>query len=200
MHLQTLCEELFLPVASADFLKRRLCLVDETSAESTETDLYKRTVEEDLSVYVKVADGLLQMRHEHHVTSLVVLIVQREEVDLAQHGAGSDDTLAVSEEVCAESLDERGGVVGDGAWGDLRVEVLWNGLPDVTLKDGDDLGRLRAHVSKTSKCKQNQAKYLEVNMLQSPHNDAVQRLLRKVKLGVLLEALDIDESADELSI
>jgi hypothetical protein len=123
--------------------------------------------------------------------------VQREEVDLAQHGAGSDDALAVLEEVCAKSLDKRGGVVGAGAGGDFGVEILWDGLPDVTLKDVNDLRGLLLSARVYQK---GAMTYLEVNVLQSPHDNAVQRILREVELGVLLEALNIDEGTDKLSI
>lgn len=68
--------------------------------------------------------------------------MQSQEVDLAQHGSGTDDAFAVLEKVCAEGLDERGGVVGDGAGGDFGVEAGWDGLPAVCLHDGDDLGGL----------------------------------------------------------
>ena len=142
LHLQTLCKQLLLPVATANLLQRGLCLVDETGTERAETDLDQRAVEENLCVDVKVANGLLQMRHEHHVASLVVLVVQRQEVDLAQHGASADDALTVLEEVCAKSLYEGGGVVGDGAGGDLRVKALRDRLPDVVLEDSDNLGGL----------------------------------------------------------
>jgi hypothetical protein len=37
------------------------------------------------------------VRHEHHVASLVVLVVQSQEVDLAQHGPRADDALTVLE-------------------------------------------------------------------------------------------------------
>jgi hypothetical protein len=61
---------------------------------------------------------------------------------LAQHSASADDAFTVLEKVCAECLYERGGVVGDGAGGDLGVKVLWDRLPNVILEDSDDLRRL----------------------------------------------------------
>lgn len=45
-----------------------------------------------------------------------------------------------------------------------------------------------------------QCAYLEVDVFQSPHDDAVQWLLRQLQAGVLLQALDVHEGAHQLGI
>lgn len=55
----TLSKQLLLATTTADFLKSSLSFVDKSGAESTETDLNKSPVEENLAVDIKSADGLL---------------------------------------------------------------------------------------------------------------------------------------------
>ena len=93
-----------MPAAAADFLKRILRLVDKVCPECAQTNLHKRAVEEDLGVDVEVGDGLLQMGHEKHVTSFVVLVVKSKVVDLAEIGSRSDDVEAVLEKIGAQCL------------------------------------------------------------------------------------------------
>lgn len=142
LHLQTLCEELLLSVAAANFLQRCLCLVNQSCAERAQAYLYQSTVEKNLCADIEVADSVLEMGHEHHVASLIVLVVQSQEVDLAQHSPGADDALRVPEEVCAEGLDERGGVVGGRARSDLGIDTGGKSFPGVVLEDRDNLGGL----------------------------------------------------------
>lgn len=92
------------------------------------------------------------MRHEHHIASLVVVVVECQEVNLAQHGASTENALAVEEKVLAESVDEGGGVCVLGLWSDLGLEGSWNGLPAVLLKDLDN-SRWLVVVSKVRKIK-----------------------------------------------
>ena len=106
----TLGKELLLSAASANFLQGVLRIVHEAFAERAESHLHNCAVVENLSLDVEVGDGLLQMGHERHIPSLVVIAVESEEVDMAQHGAGSDDALAVVEEVVGKNLDEVGGI------------------------------------------------------------------------------------------
>ena len=148
----TLCQQLLLASGAADLLESVLGLVDESGAESAKTDLNKGSVEENLGVDVEVADRLLQVRHEHHVASLVVVVMESQEVNLAQHGASTENALAVEEKVLAESVDEGGGVWVLGLWSDLRLERSWNGLPAVLLKDLDN-SRWLVVVSKVLKIK-----------------------------------------------
>lgn len=82
------------------------------------------------------------MRHEHHVASLVVVVVERQEVNLAQHGTGAEDALAVKEKVVAESVDEGSGVWALGLWSNLGLEACWNCLPAVLLKNLNNGGWL----------------------------------------------------------
>ena len=110
LHLEALGEEFLLSIAAADLLEGILRLVDEAGAEGAEADLHECAVEENLGVDVEVIDRVLEMRHQHHVACAEVLVVEREVVDLAQHGPGPNDALAVLEEVGAEGLHEGAGV------------------------------------------------------------------------------------------
>jgi len=71
----TLGKQLLLAPTSANLLKSSLSFIDKTGPESTKADLNKSSVEEDLAVNIECVDGLLQMRHQHHVASLVVVVV-----------------------------------------------------------------------------------------------------------------------------
>jgi hypothetical protein len=105
LHHDTLSEQLLLTATAANLLESVLSLVDETLAECTEANLDQSSVEEDLAQNVEVGDVLLKMRHQHHVTSLVVLAVKGKEVDLAQHSASTNNAVAVAEKVVAENVD-----------------------------------------------------------------------------------------------
>ena len=124
-----------MPITAANLLERILCLVNESSPESTKTNLDQSTVEENLGVDVEVADCLLKMRHQHHIARLVVVIVKCQEVDLAQHCPSPNDALAVLEEIRAKGLDERGGVVRDLTRSDSRVKTGRDRFPCVGLED-----------------------------------------------------------------
>lgn len=102
LHDDTLGKKLLLAAAATDLTKSVLGLVDEASAEGTETDLNKGAVEEDLGADVESGDVFSQMRHEHQITGLVVLVVQSKEVDLAEHGASAGNAIAVFEQVVAD--------------------------------------------------------------------------------------------------
>lgn len=107
----TLGKKLLLAPAAANLLESVLGVIHETLAEGAETNLNKGTVVENLGGNVEVGNALLQVRCEHHVTGLVVLIVQRQEVDLAEHGAGTDNAFAVLEKVVAKDVDELAGIL-----------------------------------------------------------------------------------------
>jgi hypothetical protein len=83
------------------------------------------------------------MRHQHHVTSLVVLAVKGEEVNLAQHSSGTNNTVAVAEKVVAENIDEVTSVLGLVTGGDDGLNRLADGLPAVLLEGLDNLGGLK---------------------------------------------------------
>jgi hypothetical protein len=100
------------------------------------------TVEEDLAVDIEGVDSFLQMRHKHHIASFVVVVVQSEEINLAQHSPGSDDAFAVDKKVVAESIDQSCSVSSLVPRGDSRIKRFWDGLPAVLLQNLDDSGRL----------------------------------------------------------
>ena len=103
-----LSQELFLSAAATDILQCDLRLIDEVGSEGAETNLYKSTVEENLGVNVETGNGLLQMRHQKHVPSSVVLIMKREVIDLTEICPRSNDVDAVLEEVGAQYLHQSG--------------------------------------------------------------------------------------------
>lgn len=72
----TLRKQLFLSSRTTNFLKGGLGLVHKTSSESAKSNLNQCSVEEDLAVDIESVDSFLQMRHQHHITSLVVVVVQ----------------------------------------------------------------------------------------------------------------------------
>ena len=177
----TLGQQLLLPSATADLRKCVLSLIDETSAESTQTDLNKRAVEEDLCADVKVGNALSKVRHEHQVTRAVVLVVKGEVVDLAQHRACFDDTITVHIEVVAEGLNEASHITSLATRSDGRVQVGRKGLPSSFLQNRDNLRRL------------------EVDVFQSPHDDSVHTVLPRIVLVGLRVALDVDLGAEKVS-
>lgn len=144
LHHDTLSKQLLLTAAAADLLQSVLSLVDKTLSEGTETNLDQSSVVEDLALDIEIGDVLLQMRHQHHITSLVVLAVEGEEVDLAQHSAGTDNTLAVAEKIVAENVDKVASVLCLVTGSDDRLDGVANGLPAVLLEGLDNLGGLGA--------------------------------------------------------
>ena len=134
-------EELLLSAAAADLLQRHLCVVHKTGTEGAEADLDQRSVEQDLRVDVEVVDGLLQVRHEHHVAGSVILVVEREVVYVTQHGSRPDEVLAVLVEIGAERADQVG-ALDRVSRRNRRVERGRNRFPGVLLEDGDHLSRL----------------------------------------------------------
>lgn len=147
LHHDTLSEQLLLAAAAANLLQGVLSIVDEALAEGAETDLDESSVVQDLALDVEAGDSLLQVRHEHHVTSLVVVVVQGEEVDLGEQSSGTEDALAVGVKVGAEDVDQLSRLLSTGTRGGGGVDVLADGLPAVLLKGLDDLSRLSIKVS-----------------------------------------------------
>lgn len=69
--------------------------------------------------------------------------MQGKEVDLGEQSSGTEDTLAVGEEVGAEDVDQLSRLLGLGTRSGGGVDVLINGLPAVLLKGLDNLSRLK---------------------------------------------------------
>jgi len=101
---------------------------DESHSEGGETELDDGSVVEDLGSLVGVLDRSLEVRHEEHVSSVVVSTVESVVVDVGEHGSGSDEGVGGSVEVDAEGVNEsgRGGSGGSDGGGDggglLEVE------------------------------------------------------------------------------
>lgn len=132
---ETLGEELLGSLGGEHVEKNRSALCDETHSESSESKLDNGSVVEDLSALVGVLDGALQMRHEEHVTRLVVSAVKGVVVDMGEHRSGSDEGVSRLVEVDTERVDKKGrvGIVGD----DGRSEG-GSGLSRVLLEVEDD--------------------------------------------------------------
>lgn len=87
------------------------------------------------------------MRHQEHVASTVVLVMEGEIVDLTEVCSGTDDVLAVDEKVGTQYLDKSRYILGTTARCDLRVKLGRHAFPGSLLQDRDDLGRLFSFVS-----------------------------------------------------
>ena len=118
----TLSKKLLLAATAADLLESSLCFVDQAGSESAEANLDKSSVEENLAVDVEGINGFLQMRHKHHITGLVVVVVQSEEVNLTKHSSGSNNAFAIDEQVVAEDVNESSGIGNFAARGNIRVK------------------------------------------------------------------------------
>ena len=138
----TLSEQLLLPTTAADLLEGILSIINESLSESAESDLDQRPVVENLARDIEAGDTLLQMRHKHHVSSLVVLIMQSQEVNLAEHGSSTNDTVAVDKEIGRECIDQKGWVGRVYARRDAGVDASRREPPAVLLQNLDNLSRL----------------------------------------------------------
>lgn len=83
--VNTLSEKFLDPLCSEDILEGLLRLLDETTPESTQAELYDCPVVEDLGGDVGRMDGLLEMRHQKHITSGMEFVVESIMVDMAEH-------------------------------------------------------------------------------------------------------------------
>ena len=108
--MHTLGEQLLDALSSEDLLEGSLGLFDQAKAESAETELHDGAVVEDLGSDVGGVNGLLEMGHQEHVASGVVVVVERVVVDVAEHGAGSQEGVPRLVEEDAKRVDESGGV------------------------------------------------------------------------------------------
>lgn len=193
LHHHTLGQQLLLSATTTNLLQGVLRIIDETLAEGTQTNLNQSSVVKDLSQDVEVGNGVLQMRHEHHVTGLVVLAMEGEEIDLAQHGSSTNNAVTIAEQVVAEDINQVVGVAGLAARSDDGVDLIARGLPAVLLKGLDNLSRLRkvllVSASLRNELITGMASYLEVDVFQSPHDDSVDAVLRNLQCRVLAQVL-----------
>jgi hypothetical protein len=104
--LDSLGQKLLGTLRGKDFEQGRLTLGHETLLERGQTDLDDDSVVQDLGRHIGVLDGSLEMAHQEHVTSLVVLAVGSVVVDVTEHGTGSDECRGVTVEVDGERVDE----------------------------------------------------------------------------------------------
>jgi len=87
------------------------------------------------------------MRHQQHVPSSVILVVEGEKVDLAKHGTGSDNAFAILKEVAAEGLNKSSSISCLASRCDSGIEVRRDGFPCSLFEDGDNLRRLETILS-----------------------------------------------------
>eukprot|EP00128_Syssomonas_multiformis_P005581 Colp12_sorted_trinity150504_noHs@6989 len=88
-------QKLLHPLATADVVEARVRLSDVAVAEGAEADLDHSAVEEDLGGHVTAVDRLLEVGHEHLVTCLDPLVVERVVVHVAEHGTCADTARGV---------------------------------------------------------------------------------------------------------
>lgn len=109
-------EQLFHLARGHNVLQTALCFLDQASFKGTETNLHRRAVVQDLCSNVGVTNGLLQMRHEKQVARTVIVAMQRNVVDVAEHCSRTQSVRPVAVNVRAKPLNQRGGVEGIALW------------------------------------------------------------------------------------
>jgi hypothetical protein len=77
------------------------------------------------------------MRHQHHVSGLVIVVVQGEEINLAKHGSGTDDAFAAEEKVVAEDVDKSTSICFMAAGSNARIKRGRDRFPTVFFKNLD---------------------------------------------------------------
>ena len=125
--------------ATTNFLKGILRFVDEVCTECAQTDLNKSAVEENLGIDVEISNCFLEMGHEKHIPSFVVLVVKGEVVHLTEIGPRSDDVDTMLEKIGAQRLYKGGRVHRFTSWSYLGIELRGDGFPCVFFEDGYDL-------------------------------------------------------------
>lgn len=106
LSLNSLSQKFLNTLSSEDLLKCRLALPNETKSESAKSNLNHGTVVEDLSSNIGTTDRILKMRHEEHITSGVVLIVEGVVVDVGKHCSRAKKGVVLLVKVNAKSTNE----------------------------------------------------------------------------------------------
>src|SRR5437762_691804 len=100
------------------------------------------------------------------------------EVDLAEHGASSNNSVAVLKEIIAEGLNKTRNICVLLTGSDGGVEFSRKRFPGVFFQNCDNLRRL------------------EVKVLQTPHQDPVNTVLPGFRLLGLAETFNIKKCSD----
>ena len=182
---ETLSEEFFGSLGGEHVEEDGSAFGDESHSEGGETELDDGSVVEDLGSLVGVLDGSLEVRHEEHVSSVVVSSVESVVVDVGEHGSSSDERVGGSVEVDAEGVDESGrgssgGSDGGGDGGGL-LEVEDDG---VGLEEAATERKVSKEVEIASRGKEDTN--LRVDVLQTTKNDSSDFLVLLVLLEPLL--------------
>lgn len=121
--LNRLSQELFLSGSREHLREDRLTLVDVTSSESCKTELHDGSVVEDLSSDIGLGDGVLQMRHEEQISSLVVSTVSGLVEDVGKDGSSSQERRVRVVNVDTEQVNKSGSVPlsAEGSDGGLQT-------------------------------------------------------------------------------
>lgn len=84
------------------------------------------------------------MRHKHHVTSVVVVVVESFEINLAKHssGFGKAFTFSVDVEIIAEGVHQCFSILNRTAFRDSGIELCRDCLPAFLVEYLDDCGWL----------------------------------------------------------
>lgn len=89
--VDTLSEKLLDTLSGEDVLEGELSLFDETAPESAQTQLNDSSVVKDLSSDVGRVNGLLQVRHQEHVSCGVELVMQGVVEDMGEHRTSTQE-------------------------------------------------------------------------------------------------------------
>jgi hypothetical protein len=82
------------------------------------------------------------MRHEEHVTGFVVVVVQCEEINLAEHSTGANYALTIDKEIVAKNVDKDGGIRNLTSGSNCGVELGRDRFPAIFFQNLDHGSRL----------------------------------------------------------
>lgn len=147
--LHTLGKQLLLSHGREHLGQNSLAFGDKAESESSETELHNRTVVKNLSSDVGVGNGVLEVRHEEKVTSLVVSAVESLVKDVIKDSSGTKDGGIGLIDEHGEVVDDTAGVTLDVEGSDLGFQTS-SGLGSLALKVLDDDVGLGVNVFETS--------------------------------------------------
>lgn len=91
--VDALSEQFLDALSGEDFLKGRLCLLDQAAPKRTQSKLNDSAIVQDLGGNIRRVDRLLEMRHEQHVTRGVEVVVESVVVNVAEDRPGTEQGI-----------------------------------------------------------------------------------------------------------
>jgi len=88
--VNALSEQFLDALSGKDFLKGRLCLLDQAAPEGAQAKLNDGAIVQDLGSNIRGVDRLLEMRHEQHVTRGVKVVVESVVVNVTEDRPGTE--------------------------------------------------------------------------------------------------------------